>query len=133
MEGLTYGWKKAIKHYHFHLSFRQLSLCGKAAYNPSEWKKIEFFSDIEIEPDMKICQECYSLRQKDAKHEIIEEHKKSKSLDGYILEKRGCHEVGCAVVGYAYVPSKGEEKQHFCLKHNLRVQETIRKEKELAA
>ena len=80
LEGLEYGWRKSIKQYHYHSTKDDfISLCGVSSYAriKSEFKEIQFLTDIEITPDMKVCPDCYSARQNQIREKIITVHKKS--------------------------------------------------------
>jgi len=137
LEGLTYGWKRSLTHYHYFDNESFSSLCGHAKYTNSYFKANEFFTEIELATDMSICKRCYSVRQTNVKFEIIKKHQKSESTDianhGYIIKESTCSEPGCNERGLVIRFTEKDEKEHFCVKHNPRVQETIRKEKKITA
>ena len=76
MEGLTSGWRKSVKWYHFFEENSPWSICTQANFIKSEFKKIVFLSEIELTPDMIICKNCYHARQIDIKHQIKATHQK---------------------------------------------------------
>lgn len=75
MEGLKFGWKKAVKQYHYYNDGMTISLCSDAIYEESDFKELEFFSEIEITSDMNFCPSCYIMRQKQIRNQIVQHHK----------------------------------------------------------
>ena len=132
MENLKHGWKKCIRKYHYHAINDLLSICGRARYYMSRSKELEFLADFKITPDMRICPECYTLRKDRVRHEIVRQHQES--VTGYRkiyeLKERTCNEPGCKARGIALVcVSNEEEKPHYCIRHNVRVQNRIGKKR----
>ena len=123
MENLKYGWKKSVAKYHYYQMNDTFSVCNSAVYHKSSYKELEFLADVEITADMRICQECYSLRKNEIRHEIVRQHKESVAgrRKTYELKERTCSEEGCKVRGIALVcVSDEDEKPHYCIRHNVR-------------
>ena len=128
MEGLTFGWKKSAKKYHYYDS-DTYSLCGGSSYAKTNFKKLEFLADAEITSDMMICSVCYSARRAQVTNQIKERVTRTVGGgSGYVVKEVTCDEKNCDAKGVALVSTTSEEKKHFCLLHNLRIHKKHREE-----
>ena len=142
MEGLKFGWRKPNRSntYHYIADFSNKSgntwsLCYKHIVDVFYAKNIEFLEKYEILDTSKICHICelklQQIKQNNSKKETLTEINEISVSDGHVLKNVLCSQENCKNSGVAFVSIIDEEKPHYCIKHNLRVQETIRKEKEL--
>ena len=128
MEGLTFGWKKSVKKYHYYDS-DTYSLCGGSLYAKTSFKELEFLADAEITADMMICSACYSARRAQVTNQIKERVLRTVRSDiGYVVKEVTCDEKNCDAKGVALVSTTSEEKKHLCLLHNLRIHKKHREE-----
>lgn len=108
MEGLNFGWRKAIKAYHYYLNESdQFSLCVQSSYKKTEFKEIVFLSDTEITADMKICPQCQALRKKDIGSKIVQHHKESV---GFWDDTRACPNCKRMMIFW----NSGKKDEHHC-------------------
>ena len=136
MEGLNYKWTKstATGLYHF---FRVISdtgtdtkdsICnsfriGFYSLNPSD-----FVEEYEILDPSKICIKCKRfLDVKSHNKKIIKEVKFLPIQNNHVSKIVTCSEPGCKQKGVTFVSTIYPEKDHYCIDHNLRVQDTIKK------
>ncbi len=144
MEGLKFGWLQSSRSgmYHYVPDYTSRdtdtlkSLCWKFSMDRVYAKTKEFLKKFEILDVSEICHICElklkNKKQNDSKKEILEETNIVSISDTYILRKVTCYEESCNETGISFV-SIHNEQAHYCIKHNLRVAETIRKEKEVTA
>jgi len=142
LENLKFGWRVSTRSgmYHYVPDYMSRdtdmlkSLCWKFSINRVHAKSKEFLKKFEILDVSKICHICeLKLKNKkynDYKKEILEEINKISTHDTHILKKVTCSEKSCHERGISFV-STHKEQAHYCIKHNLKVAETIRKEKEI--
>lgn len=145
MDGQKYGWVITLRSntYHYIRDFTHkrdyeavYSLCKKKGIEVSHAKNRIFLEKFEILTNNTICSICElkldQLNQNNSKKEILTEI--NNVSDGYFLRNVTCSEETCNEKGMAFVSIiDDEEKPHYCIIHNIRIQETIRKEKELVA
>jgi|APSaa5957512535_1039671.scaffolds.fasta_scaffold89893_2 hypothetical protein len=141
MEGLRFGWvlgvRSGIHHYISDFTHKDSagSLCNKLALEKYYAKKKEYLEKFEILDVTTICPACelklQDKIQNDSKNEILEQINNASISDGFVLKKFMCAEESCVTSGVAFVSINSPNDQHYCIQHNLRVQETILKEKEL--
>jgi len=143
LEGLGFGWRALPRSgtYHYvpdHTSRDTdtlRSLCWELSINRVYAKGKEFLEKFEILDVSKICHICElklkNKNQNDFKKEILAEINNVSTSDVYILNKVSCSEENCHETGISFVSVNSPEKDHYCIKHNLRVTATIRKQKEV--
>ena len=107
LERLTYGWKLAVNTYHYYDDGDTYSLCIRAAYTKSDFKRLEFFSETEITSDMNICRDCYSRRQTQMRQKIVTHHKET---IGFWNDSKVCPNCKRKVIFW----NSGTKEEHFC-------------------
>jgi hypothetical protein len=137
MEGLTNGWVKSDisgKYHHIRRDINSDELATSSCGFKTR-KFAEILKKFEILDVSKICITCElklkNKKQNDSKKQILTEINEMSVSTGHILKKVICQEEDCNVSGMTFVSMNNEEKPHYCIKHNLRVQLTIQKEKKL--
>ena len=144
MEGLKFGWRKAARSdiYHYIRDFSHKanyetvsSLCTEKSIEVHYAKTKTFLKEFEIDIRYNICHICKlkleQIKQNDSKKETLTEINNMSVSDGHVLKNVICSEHNCKNSGVSFVSVIDEEKPHYCIKHNLRIQETIQKEKKL--
>lgn len=144
MEGLKFGWRRAARSdiYHYIRDFSHkanyetiTSLCTKKSIEVDYAKTKIFLKEFEIGTQYTICDICKlkleQLQQNNSKKETLAKINEMSISNGHVLQKVICSEDNCNSSGMVFVLINNEEKPHYCIKHNLRVQETIKKEKKL--
>lgn len=144
MEGLKFGWRRTARSdtYHYIRDFSHkanyetiTSLCTEKSIEVGYAKTKIFLKEFEIDIQYNICHTCKlkleQIKQNDSKKETLAETNEMSVRNGYVLQKVICAEETCDENGTAFVSINDEEKPHYCIKHNLLVQETIKKEKKL--
>ncbi len=141
MEGLTSGWILSNISGKYHYIRRDTnrddittSPCGFRTRKFSEILK-----KFEILDVLLICEKCErKIKQYQAnnkkKYDISNfTTVPTNSKNSHVLQNVVCAESGCNVTGVAFVSTEFEEKPHYCITHNLRVQINIQKEMEILA
>jgi len=143
MEGLKFGWVRPVRKdiCHYIEDFSHVvtgnvnSLCNEYHIKAHHGRNKEFLEKYEILDTSTICHVCElklkQLEQNNSKKEILDEINNTSVSYGYVLRNVVCSDENCNEKGITFVSITDEEKPHYCIKHNLRVQETIRKEKKL--
>lgn len=127
MEGQMFGWKKSIKQYHYFESDSMSSLCNQVTYANSSFKQLVFYDDTEIVQDMMVCPACYTARQTLIRNKIKDRFKNEEfSEKGFAVKEVKCSDENCNVRGLAIIFSIENEKPHYCLIHNPRIQQSDR-------
>lgn len=147
MEGLEFGWRKAVRKqlYHYVPNFSNrfnenvYSLCGQYQIDALYGKSVEFLKIEEILDQSQICHTCeIKLQRREdnkKKKQILTEITNEFSNHVEYLKETTCSEDGCFETGLVPITTSEsfKEKPHYCLEHNPRVQKSIIKTKEIAA
>ena len=108
MEGLNFGWRKAIKAYHYYSNESdQFSLCVLSSYTKTEFKETVFLADTEITSHMILCPQCVSLRKKDVRNKIVQYHKE---YVGFWDDANACPNCKRKVIFW----NSGNKDEHHC-------------------
>ena len=141
MEGLNHKWTKSritgLYHYFGSLkngySDSKLSICGSFKYFISSFAPRDFLDKFEILDQSKLCTKCKQILDvKSHNKKIIEDVKLLPIKNNHTSKYVTCSEPGCKEKGVTFVSTVYPEKDHYCMKHNLRVQQTIKKTKAIA-
>jgi len=138
LEGLKFGWRKSSRSgmYHYVPDYTSRdtgtlrSLCSKLSIDRVYAKTKEFLEKFEILDVSIICHICElkleQRKQNNSKKQLLDEINDISIHNTHILKKVTCSEESCNETGISFV-SVNDEKDHYCIKHNLRVIQTIQK------
>jgi len=108
LEGLKFGWKKAIRFWHYYDYNSSWSACNVASYADTPFKQLIFLTENEITLEMVICKRCYNFRKSQVKHEI--KSKFQNNIREHWDDSKVCPNCKTKIIFY----NSGTKDEHHC-------------------